>query len=86
MIINQSDLDSFHQFASRAIAQGGQGLSFEDLVAQWYEQQGHAQRERAETIASVQRGVDDAEAGRLREAAEVDATIRAELGFPARRR
>jgi hypothetical protein len=79
MSVNQSDLDSFHQFAVRALAQQGDDLSLEDLLEQW-----RAQHDRAETIASVRRGVDDASAGRIRDAAEVDATIRTELRFPAR--
>ena len=81
MIVNQSDLDDFHQFASREIAQRGQSLNLEDLITQW-----HAQQEHEETVASVRRGVDDADAGRMRDATEVDKTIRNELGFPARRR
>jgi hypothetical protein len=81
MSVNQSDLDSFHQFAVRALAQQGEDLSLEDLLEQW-----RAQQDRAETIASVRRGVGDASAGRIRDAAEVDATIRTELRFPARQR
>jgi hypothetical protein len=81
MIISQSDLDSFHLFASRAIAQRGQGLSFEELVEQW-----RAEQEREETIESVRRGVEDADAGRVRSLAEVDKAIREKLAFPDRRR
>lgn len=80
MIVSQSDLDSFHQFASRVIAQRGDHLTFEELVAQW-----HAQQEREETIESVRRGVADADAGRMHDISEVDATIRGKLGFPGRR-
>ncbi len=81
MIVNQSDLDSFHQFASRSIAQRGESLSFEDLVKQW-----HAQQDYEATIASVRRGVEDADAGRVRDVTDVDTTIRAALGLPERRR
>jgi predicted transcriptional regulator len=79
--MNQSDLDDFHHFASQELAHPSRALSLEDLVRQW-----NAQREQAETIASVRRGVADAEAGRVRDAGDVDAAIRAELGFPPRRR
>ncbi|HEV2969464.1 MAG TPA: hypothetical protein VGY55_05685 [Pirellulales bacterium] len=81
MSVNQSDLDGFHQFASQAMAHREKDFRLDDLVKQW-----HVEREREETIASIQRGVDDAGAGRLQDAAEVDATIQAELGFPARQR
>jgi hypothetical protein len=81
MTINQSDLDSFHVFASEALSRTGRELNLEDLVQQWC-----AQHEREETIASIQRGVDDAEAGRIRDLGEVDMAIRAKLGFPPRSR
>ncbi len=81
MSVDLSELDSFHQFAVRALAGTGEDLSLEELLRQW-----RAQREREETIASVRRGVNDAEAGRVRDMAEVDAAIRAELRFPARQR
>jgi hypothetical protein len=81
MAITQNDLDDFHNFASQELAQTRPVLSLEDLVREW-----NAQREQAETIASVRRGVADAEEGRLRDASEVDTAIRGELGFPPRRR
>lgn len=81
MIFSQKDLDSFHQFASRAIALRGQGLSIDELVEQW-----RAEQEREETIESVRRGVEDADAGRVRSLAEVDKAIREKLAFPDRRR
>ena len=80
MSVNQSDLESFHQFAVQVLAHHGEDLSLEDLLKRW-----RAQQDRTATIASVRRGVDDANAGRVRDAAEVDAAIRAELHFPARR-
>jgi hypothetical protein len=79
MSVSQTDLNSFHFFASEVLGRCGPDVSLEDLVKQW-----HAQRERDETIASVRRGVDDAAAGRLRDAAEVDTSIRMALGLPAR--
>ena len=39
-----------------------------------------------ETLASIRRGVADAEAGRLRDIEEVDVSIRGQLGFPCRER
>lgn len=75
MHVTQHDLDSFHLFASRSLSKGGRDLSLEDLLKQW--------REELETIASVRRGTKDADAGRVRSLAEVDESIRAELGLPA---
>ncbi|HEX4000445.1 MAG TPA: hypothetical protein VHX65_17975 [Pirellulales bacterium] len=80
MIVSQSDIDSFHQFATRAISERGLGLSLEELL-----EQRHAEQEREETIESVRRGVEDADAGRVRSIAEVDKAIRDALGFPNRR-
>jgi hypothetical protein len=80
MIINQNDLDNFHNFATDLLAKTGSDLSLDDILSQWC-----AEREHAETIESVHRGVADAEAGRLHDLVDVDAKVRAELGFPARR-
>lgn len=76
----ESDLDSFHHFASAELAHGGRNLTLEELLQQWRARQAHA-----ETLASIRRGVDDAEAGRVHDLTAVDAKIRAELGFPGRR-
>ena len=81
MQITQHDLDNFHSFASRELVNGGRELSMEDLLQEWRRQQ-----DEVETIASIRRGIDDAEAGRVQSLAEVDAHIRAELSFPARSR
>ena len=79
MSVSQSDLDSFHHFASQAITQSGADVSLDHLLNEW-----RARQEHDETIVSIRRGVADAEAGRVRDLAEVDAQIRRELGFPAR--
>ena len=81
MTVNQNDLDSFHSFATHQLAQAGRDLTLDDLISQW-----NAQREHADTVASIRQGVADAEAGRVHDLNEVDAKIRAELDFPARRR
>jgi CMP-2-keto-3-deoxyoctulosonic acid synthetase len=81
MSVNQSDLDSFHDFASQAIAHQSANLSLEELLEQW-----RTQREQAEAIASIRRGVEDAGADRSHNLDHVDTKIRGELGFPARRR
>ena len=79
MTISQNDIDSFHNFASEQLSNGGHDKSMEDLLKRWY-----AHREEVETLASIQRGVDDAETGRVHSLDEVDTKIRSKLGFPAR--
>ena len=79
MTATQENIDSFHRFATERLKNGSQDLSMDELYRQW-----RAAREEAETVASIQRGLDDAEAGRVRSLDEVDADIRQELGFPAR--
>jgi hypothetical protein len=53
----------------------------EDLLQAWRERD-----EESETLASIRRGVADAECGRVSDLAEVDAKIRGELGFSSRTR
>ena len=48
MTMSQSELDSFHNFATNILAHGNRDISLEDLVSQW-----HSQREHAETLASI---------------------------------
>jgi hypothetical protein len=80
-MLSQSDLDSFHVFATNEIARCGQGVSLQELVKAWL-----AQQIDGESVDSVRRGVADADAGRMQSLADVDAKIRTELGFSARRR
>jgi predicted transcriptional regulator len=76
MSISQSDIDSFHLFASRELPNCAPGQMLEDLARKW-----QLQREQEETLASIRRGIEDAEAGRVRSIAEVDERISAELGM-----
>jgi len=80
LTVSQTDLDSFHRFATGLLAHQREELSLEQLVQQWY-----AEREREDTIASIRRGIADADAGHVRPLAEVDAEIRSKFGFPSRR-
>lgn len=59
----QSELHSFHEFLTQKLQSQNADLTPEQAVAQW--------RERQETIASVQRGLDDLDAGRVNSADEV---------------
>jgi predicted transcriptional regulator len=78
MSISQSDIDNFHSFATQELPHCGPGQQLEDLARKW-----QLQREQEETIASIRRGVADAEAGRVHSLADVDERIRTELGLPA---
>ncbi len=79
MPISQYEIDSFHSFATGVLTNGDRNQSMEDLVERW-----RSQREEMETLASIQRGVEDADAGRVNSLDEVDANIRQKLGFPVR--
>jgi hypothetical protein len=79
MTVSQSDLDSFHHFASLELTSHDTAQTWEDLLDRW-----RSQKEHAETIKSISRGAQDADAGRLRDLATVDEGIRSKLGFPPR--
>ena len=79
MSITQTELNNFHEFATHLLAGAERELSLEQIVDQW-----QSERERAETIDSIRRGIADATAGRTRDLAKVDSKIRNELGFPKR--
>jgi hypothetical protein len=81
MTLTQGDLDSFHHFATELLSRSGSQLSLEELLNQWNDR-----RDEADTIASIRRGVADAQAGRVQSLADVDARIRKAVGFPARGR
>ncbi|QEG36732.1 hypothetical protein [Bythopirellula goksoeyrii] len=80
MSLTQSDIDNFHSFASQELPHCDAGQGLEDLVKKW-----RIQREQIETLNSLHRGIEDAEAGRMRDLNAVDASIREAIGFPARR-
>jgi len=67
MAISLQNIDSFHDFAAEQLANGGQEESLENLLSRWRAQQGEA-----ETLASVQLGIEDADAGRVHSLQEVD--------------
>jgi hypothetical protein len=79
MSVDQSSLDAFYHFASEALDRCGPEVSMEDLVRLW-----QRQTDREATLASVLTAIDAAAVGRIRDASEVDAAIRMQLGFPPR--
>lgn len=61
------DLEQFHQFAREQIRSGARVLELSELVSRW-----HAEKERAEIKAIIDRGIADIQAGNLgRDAFEV---------------
>ena len=78
MAVTNEELESFHHFVSEQINNGGTD-SLEECLQLW-----RNAREEAETIASVQRSLDDVDAGRYQTLEEVDSEIRSEFGFPPR--
>jgi hypothetical protein len=79
-MLSQSDLDNFHLFATNEIAHGGQDVSLQELLRRWL-----AQQVDGDCVESIGRGMADAEVGRMRSLAHVDAKIQTELGLCARR-
>lgn len=80
MSLSQSDIDNFHLFASQELPHCAPDSGLEDLLNKW-----QIQREQQEALASIRRGIADADAGRVHDIDTVDSQIRAKLGFPARR-
>lgn len=80
MPITQSELQRFRQFVVEKTNDGGGDLTPGDCLRPW-----RSEQETAESIAAIQRGIDDAEAGRMRSLDQVDADIRNELGFSPRK-
>ncbi len=54
------DLEQFHQFARAQIRNGERVLDLSELVSRW-----HAEKERAEIQAIIDRGIAEIEAGNL---------------------
>ena len=79
MPLTLNELENFHRFAAGKLENGGVP-SLEECLRQWRETQFDE-----ETIASIRRGLAQADAGLCRPLEEVDADIRAQLGFPVRK-
>ena len=77
MIIAQSDLRQLSSICQPSdCSSAGRVSTSQELVEQW-----RVEQEREETIESVRRGVEDADAGRFRSVAEFDKAIREKLAF-----
>lgn len=68
------DLEDFDRFVLGRLRDEANELSLEDYVCLW-----RAERERADTIAAIQEGLDDLAAGRVRPAEDVLRGLRQRL-------
>lgn len=80
MPLTQQELDSFHRFATQKLNNGGAGLSLEECLDLWRLRQG-----RDESVAAIRQGIADADTGRTRSLADVEAALCDEFGFARRR-
>ncbi len=77
----QQQIDSFHDFATQHVSNGGAGLSMEQLFDLWQEQQPTAE-ELTESVAAVQAALKDMENGDTgRPVEDVIAELRNEAGI-----
>jgi hypothetical protein len=77
MPVTQAELESFARFAAIKIGNGGAELTLEALVRQWNEE-----REMAETVADIQRGIRDYEEGKGIPLDDAFNDVRKRLGIP----
>ena len=73
------DLASFQMFANERLANGGGGISLDDLFTEW-----HEQRAREEVNQAIRQGLADIDAGRHESAEVVMESIREQFGFATR--
>lgn len=71
----EQQLESFHQFAAEQVGNGGSEFTLEDLVDLW-RAANPADDELQDSLASLQRGLADAEAGRSYPARDALAKLR----------
>jgi hypothetical protein len=71
------ELDQFTRFVRERLNRDATDLSLEDCLREW-----RAAQDEQETLAAIQRGLDDMAAGRYKTIAEVDAEIRKRRGWP----
>ena len=69
------ELESFTRFATENLNNGGADSVLE-LAKDWTDKQ------RTEDLASIQRGVADADAGRMKSVDEIDSQLRAKYDIP----
>jgi predicted transcriptional regulator len=72
----REDLDQFHQFAAKRLADELATVSLDDLYAQW-----HDHRHRDEVNRAIRQGLADVDAGRFQPADQAMEKIRQQFGF-----
>jgi hypothetical protein len=81
MIVTQQDVEQFHRFATGKLANGGAGMTWQELFDAWMmEDPPTAEREAVNAI--IRQGLQDIEAGRFRSAEEVNAELRNKFELP----
>jgi len=68
------ELDQFTRYVRERLSHDAADLSLEDCLREW-----RAAQEEAETVAAVQRGLDDIAAGRYMTIEEADRYVRGQL-------
>lgn len=76
MAVTTEQIADFNQFALETIREGGDDLSFDELVERWM-LRALPDEELQESLRALQEGIADAEAGRVRPAAEVFSELQA---------
>lgn len=79
----QEQIDSFHQFATEQLQNGGKDKTVDELYDQWrFENQSPEELE--ENVAAIQGAIDDMKNGDTgRDVAEVIAEVRSKYELPA---
>lgn len=79
----QEQIDSFHQFATEQIQNGGRGKSVDELYDQW-RLENLSPEELQENVAAIQGAIDDMKNGDTgRDVDEVIAEVRSKYELPA---
>lgn len=79
MATTLQELESFHRYAAQRLSSSPADISLEECLQLW-----RAESIDEETVAAIQRGVDQIEAGQFFTLDEVDAAIRKEFGYSPR--
>ena len=75
MAVTQEQIESFHLFATDRAKNGGDNLTMDELYDLW-RAENLPPEELAESLASLERGLADVAAGRVRSAGDVIAELR----------
>ena len=82
MTVTEEQLDSFHRFAKKKLADNGSNLSWKELFQLW-RLENPTPEEREEVAAAIRQGEADIAAGRGRPADEVNEELRRKYNLSA---